>query len=99
VLLKEFRDSWLLTNAPGRKFVSTYYRFSPPVADLLNRHEYLKPVVRAGLYPLIALSYILLKLSLPLQLAMMGGIAGGLVLAGLIVGRRRHIREMAKPAI
>jgi lysophospholipase L1-like esterase len=90
VLLKEFRDSWLLTNAPGRHFVSAYYRLSPPVAYFIDRHDYLKPVVRVSLYPLIALSYILLKLSLPLQLALIGVITG-FTLAGLIVGRRRHL--------
>lgn len=70
VLLKEFRDKWLLTNSPGRLFVRNYYRYSPAVAEFISRNEGLKPAVRICLYPVVAFSYFLLKLSLPLQLAL-----------------------------
>lgn len=52
-LLRDFRDSYLLTNAPGRAFVSFYYRLSPPVADYIAQHETLKLLVRLLLTPLI----------------------------------------------
>ena len=52
-VLRDFRDTWLLTNAPGRAFVDFYYRYSPPLADLIARHEPLRLVARTLLAPLI----------------------------------------------
>jgi hypothetical protein len=52
-VLRQFRDEWLLTNAPGRAFVTAYYRFSPPLADFIAQHEVLKLLVRLLLAPLI----------------------------------------------
>ncbi len=54
--LRAFRDSYLKTNAIGRKFVELYYSYSPPVADALRRHDGLRAAVRVGLMPLVALS-------------------------------------------
>jgi hypothetical protein len=54
--LRAFRDQHLLTNKLGRKFVETYYRLSPPMADWLREHESARAVVRALLAPLIAVS-------------------------------------------
>lgn len=60
-LLREFRDSYLLTNAAGKKFVTLYYTYSPPIADYIAEHELLKRVVRVLLLPLIGLSYLLVN--------------------------------------
>jgi lysophospholipase L1-like esterase len=60
ILLKQFRDRFLLTNGPGRAFVNLYYHFSPPIADFIARHDLLKAGVRLFLYPLIAVAYLLL---------------------------------------
>lgn len=60
VLLREFRDAYLLTNAPGRHFVSAYYTYSPPIADYIAGHESLKMIVRILLLPLIGCAYLLL---------------------------------------
>jgi lysophospholipase L1-like esterase len=70
MLLRQFRDAFLLTNGPGRQLVEAYYRYSPPAADFIGRHEHVKFAVRVLLYPLVTLCYVLLKLSLPLQLAL-----------------------------
>ncbi len=51
--LRKFRDRFLLTNGAGRVFVSAYYRYSPPVADLISRHESLRTVVRWMLSPIV----------------------------------------------
>ena len=52
-VLRDFRDNYLLTNAPGRTFVSLYYRLSPPVASFIAEHEALKILVRLILSPII----------------------------------------------
>lgn len=54
--LRAFRDEFLLTNSLGRKFVETYYHYSPPIADYLRQNSLLKSAVRVMLEPLIALS-------------------------------------------
>ncbi len=51
--LREFRDKHLLTNAPGRAFVSAYYQYSPPVAEYIAGSGPLKAMVRAGLAPVV----------------------------------------------
>lgn len=53
-LLRKFRDRYLLTNAAGRLFVTTYYTLSPPVAEVIAAAEPLRAVVRTVLIPVIA---------------------------------------------
>ncbi len=53
VVLRKFRDNVLLANPLGRSFVSVYYRFSPPVAEFISRHETLRGAARAALTPLV----------------------------------------------
>ena len=47
-ILREFRDTVLLPNSLGAKFVSLYYRTSPPIANFISQHEVLRTVVRVG---------------------------------------------------
>jgi hypothetical protein len=54
--LRAFRDSHLETDSVGSSFVSTYYRLSPPVAEFIDDHPALKPVVRAALLPAVGMS-------------------------------------------
>ena len=63
-LLREFRDQYLLTNSPGRGFVKVYYKYGPFAADYIREHDWLKPIVRVLLIPLVGISYILVKTSL-----------------------------------
>lgn len=71
VLLKDFRDRFLLTNRPGTGFVKLYYHYSPPIARFIAQHDALRAVVRGLLYPLIALAYGMLHTSLPVRLALL----------------------------
>ncbi|MGC1456152.1 MAG: CFI-box-CTERM domain-containing protein [Nitrospirota bacterium] len=53
MVLRQFRDKYLLTNAAGRAFVNLYYTWSPPVADYIAQHDMLRAVTRAALSPLV----------------------------------------------
>ncbi|GFO69389.1 hypothetical protein GMLC_29680 [Geomonas limicola] len=57
--LRDFRDRYLMTNAPGRAFVAWYYHYGPYVAHFINVHPWLKVPVRAVLFPLIVMSLVL----------------------------------------
>jgi hypothetical protein len=51
--LREFRDRRLMTNAAGRAIVWFYYRYSPPMADFIGRHDSLRILARAALTPVV----------------------------------------------
>jgi hypothetical protein len=53
MVLRSFRDNFLLTNPLGASFVDLYYRVSPPVADFIARHETLRAVSRVALTPIV----------------------------------------------
>jgi len=57
-ILRKFRDEYLLTNPVGTTLVEFYYRVSPPIAEFITEHPSLKPIVRAGLLPAVAMSAI-----------------------------------------
>ncbi len=52
-LLRDFRDRFLLTNTPGRMLVSTYYRYSPPMAGFIRHHVWARFLARLLLAPLV----------------------------------------------
>lgn len=47
-ILREFRDEILLPNSLGTKFISLYYRASPPIADFISQNEALRTMVRVS---------------------------------------------------
>ena len=63
VLLKRFRDLYLLTNRPGFYFVQLYYTYSPPIADFIRQHDFIRFLVRIFLFPLLTFSFFLVELS------------------------------------
>ena len=55
-ILRKFRDKYLLTNPVGATLVEFYYRTSPPIAEFITENPSLKPIVRAALLPVVAIS-------------------------------------------
>ena len=53
LVLRDFRDNYLVTNSPGRVFVGYYYTLSPPVADYISKHEPLRTATRFILTPMV----------------------------------------------
>jgi len=47
-ILRHFRDVVLLPNRLGAEFVSLYYEISPPIAEVISRHDLLRTAVRVG---------------------------------------------------
>ncbi len=78
VVLREFRDSYLLNSSAGRKFVEFYYRHSPPAAKFISEHGWARLVTRAGLMPLIILSYLIVSFGT-------GGILGLAIIFSIIL--------------
>lgn len=56
--LRGFRDTYMLTNAPGRMLIVFYERTSPPIAAFIAKYEWLRTCTRVLLTPiLLAVSY------------------------------------------
>ena len=45
-ILRQFRDEFISKSPTGDWFVKNYYRYSPPVADFITKHEVLRTLVR-----------------------------------------------------
>jgi len=57
IILKEFRDNWLLNFRLGKVFVRLYYWISPPIAIQIAKKEYLKELTKTVLViPLIKIA-------------------------------------------
>ncbi len=53
VTLRQFRDRWLLTNAPGNAFVRWYYHVSPPIAAYIAQRDWARLLTRGALTPVV----------------------------------------------
>ena len=60
-ILRDFRDIYLLPNRPGSLLVNAYYKYSPPIAEFISKHNTLRTLVRFSLLPLVGVSWIFLK--------------------------------------
>jgi hypothetical protein len=71
-VLRRFRDECLLTNSLGTALVDLYYKVSPPIAEFITEHPSLKPIVRAGLAPAVAMSAVAVKATPADKMAIVG---------------------------
>jgi hypothetical protein len=88
-ILRDFRDEYLLTDPLGKGLVDVYYRVSPPIAGFITKHPALKPVVRAGLLPAVALSALAVNTSPVEKIAVVGLLAMVSVAVAIWLTRRR----------
>jgi len=51
--LRHFREKYLLTTLPGKWFVSSYYKFSPPIASFIENRTWARFLTRAILTPIV----------------------------------------------
>ena len=71
-VLRDFRDEYLLTNPVGKALVDFYYKVSPPIAEFINEHPSLKPMVRAWLLPAVAMSTVAVNTTPAEKMAIVG---------------------------
>ncbi|MFP3951391.1 MAG: collagen binding domain-containing protein [Candidatus Bathyarchaeia archaeon] len=68
-LLRGFRDNMILSTETGtsfyRAFDAFYYSWSTPVAMFIEANAYLKPVVKAAIYPLLGILHATTFISSP----------------------------------
>jgi hypothetical protein len=88
-VLREFRDEYLVTNPVGSTLVDIYYRVSPPIAEFITERPSLKPIVRAGLAPAVAISTVAVNTA-PAEKAAMVGLLVLLSVALAIWATRRR---------
>ena len=89
-VIRQFRDEYLMASPVGRGVAALYYEvFSPPLASFINDHPAVKPVARAALAPVIAISTVAVDTTLVEKLI----IAGLFTLASVAVVvwvKKRH---------
>jgi hypothetical protein len=90
-ILREFRDEYLLTNPLGQALVDIYYRVSPPTAEFIVEHPSLKPMVRAGLFPAVAVSAFAVNTT-PIEKMVVIGLLVLVVVAVAVWATRRRRR-------
>jgi hypothetical protein len=88
-ILRDFRDEYLLTNAVGQALVDVYYRVSPPIAEFITEHPSLKPIVRTGLLPAVALSTLVVTTTPVEKMAIVGLLVLVSVAVAIWATRRR----------
>jgi hypothetical protein len=88
-ILREFRDEYLLTSLVGKALVEFYYWVSPPIAEFITEHPSLKPIVRAGLLPAVAMSNTAVNITPAGKTAMAGLLVLLSVVLAVWVTRRR----------
>jgi len=88
-ILREFRDEYLLITPVGKALVDFYYKVSPPMAEFITEHPSLKPIVRVGLLPAVAISAVVVNTTPAEKTAIVGLLALASVAVAIWVTRRR----------
>jgi len=78
-LLRQFRDTYLMSNGLGRKIVGIYYHYSPQIADIVSENTLLRNMVRIALWPFVGFALFMLNISSIIKII---GILIGVLAAG-----------------
>ncbi len=86
-IFRKFRDEHLLGTYPGRKFVSAYYRCSPPFARMIKQHDTAKFIARCSLAPLALFIHVMYEIDMMGKLFLVIGILGVLAAFWRVKGK------------
>ena len=89
-VLRAFRDEHLMRNPFGRALVAFYYKVSPPIAEFITEQPALKPIVRVGVMPAVAMSTVVVNTTPAEKTALVGLPALVSVALAVWVMRRRR---------
>jgi hypothetical protein len=92
MVLRNFRDKYLVTNKPGQIFVSFYYFISPPLARLIAGSEPLRMAARATLTPIVYITR--MAMESPGKLSGYATAIAGSSLLALMIFARKIRRKM-----
>jgi len=68
MVLRKFRDEFLMAGRAGNQIVSFYYRNSPPLAQFIGEHGVLAAITRSALAPMVyGLKYLYVTLAVGLS--------------------------------
>jgi hypothetical protein len=65
-----------------------YYKVNPPMAGFITEHPSLKPIVRVGLFPTVAMSGLAINVTLTEKTALVGLLA----LVSVVIFQLFHLR-------
>ncbi|HXC62456.1 MAG TPA: fibronectin type III domain-containing protein [Nitrospiria bacterium] len=92
-ILRAFRDEYLEHYNLGRRFIAWYYHASPPWAQYLNEHVWLKPMVRVVLIPAVGFAYFFVTATGTERLLIFLLVALGLIGGTFVVEKSRRSRD------
>ncbi len=88
-ILRAFRDRFLAASRTGKGFLNLYYRYSPPIAHFIKKHDSVRFVVRWSLLPLVGVSWLYLFVG-PVSATLTLGLLAGLMILSFRVFKRRE---------
>jgi hypothetical protein len=88
-ILWDFRDECLLTNPMEQSLADIYYIVSPSIAQFITEHPSVKPVVRVGLLPAVAMSTVAVNTTAAGKITILGLLVFVSVAAAIWAIRRR----------
>lgn len=53
IILRQWRDGFLINSKFGLKFINYYYRISPFIADSISKSSHLKAIIRLFINPIV----------------------------------------------
>ena len=78
-----------MSNSVGQALVDLYYRISPPMAEFITEHPSLKPIVRTGLAPAVAMSIVAFNTTLAEKAVIIVSVVVSTALAAWATRQRR----------